>query len=88
MPIFYGFNFPDKALHFTARDRIASIKLLKYKFWGYGHHISKRYGLVYNLNGRYGLQFTLYFGDKVLIGTQNKIALNTFLKSYVSDAQI
>jgi hypothetical protein len=86
--IFYGFNLPDKTLHFTAWDRIVSIKLIKYQFWGYGYHISKRYGLVYNLNGRYGLQITLYSGDKVLIGTQNKNALNTFLKSNVSDAQI
>lgn len=86
--VFYGFNFPDKALNFTAWDRIVSIKLITYQFWSYGYHISKRYGLVYNLNGRYGLQITLNSGDKVLIGTQNKNALNTFLKTYVYDAQV
>jgi len=86
--VFYGFNFPDKTLNFTAWDRIVSIKLITYQFWSYGYHISKRYGLVYNLNGRYGLQITLNSGDKVLIGTQNKNALNTFLKTYVYDAQV
>lgn len=83
--ITYGFNIPGPELHFISWDRISSAKLISYQFWSYGYHVSMRYGLVYNLNGRYGIQIKLNNGEKILIGTQHKNELKSFLNSIYQD---
>ena len=75
--ISYGFNFPTADLN---QIKIADIKecyLITYKFVGFGYHLSRKYGMVYNISGSTGIQIIKHSGEKVLIGTQKWDELKT-----------
>jgi hypothetical protein len=68
--ISYGFNFPSSNLNHINVSDIKECYLVRYNFVGFGYHISKKYGVVYNISGRNGIQIVKNSGEKILIGTQ------------------
>jgi len=67
--IYYGWTVPTKDLNFIPRENIKSCELITHKFVGYGYKLTKRYGIVYNTQGRQGLQILTHGGEKILLGT-------------------
>jgi len=61
---------------------IDSAEIVKYGFLGYGIRYSPKYGVVYNIDGPYGLALDLKNGKKRMIGTQKKEELQEWLNAY------
>jgi len=51
---------------------VKSAKIVDYGFVGYGVRFSRKYGTVYNTNGKNGLALELQNGKKLVIGTQKE----------------
>lgn len=68
--IHYGFNFPTAQLNTIKISDIKECYLTVYSFTGFGYRLSRKYGTVYNLGGRKGIQIIKHNGEKILIGSQ------------------
>ncbi|MCC6369667.1 MAG: hypothetical protein IT236_01540 [Bacteroidia bacterium] len=68
--ISYGFNFPTARLNEIKITDIKECYLTVYGFVGLGYHLSRKYGTVYNISGRKGIQIVKHSGEKILIGSQ------------------
>ena len=77
--ISYGFNFPTSDLNSVKLSDIKEISLVEYRFGGFGYHITKKYGIVYNMKGNKGIQIVLHSGEKLLLGTETGQELKQFL---------
>lgn len=62
---------------------IESAKVINYGFvGGWGIRMSTKYGTVYNVNGKMGLQVVLKSGKKFVLGTQKYEELTEVLSMY------
>ncbi len=62
-------------------EQISKAEIVDYGFvWGWGIRLTHKYGTVYNTKGQIGLAIELKNGKKLLIGTQKRAELETFLK--------
>ncbi|MCX7547102.1 hypothetical protein OS188_03955 [Xanthomarina sp. F1114] len=61
-------------------EDVKSVKIIKYRFVGYGLRLSITHGTVYNTSGTKGLSIELTNGKKYLIGTQKELELQAVLK--------
>ena len=69
--ITYGWNIPSGALNEINLSDVSELKIVEYKFVGYGFRRSHKYGTIYNVIGNKGLQIILKSGKKILLGTNN-----------------
>ena len=60
-------------------SEVASAKIINYGFVGYGIRYGSRHGVVYNIKGKIGLALILKNGQKMVIGTQRHIELDSWL---------
>ena len=60
-------------------SEVEKVDVVNYGFVGYGMRFSRNHGIVYNVDGKYGLFITLKNGKKFTIGTQKKEELEEFL---------
>lgn len=79
----YGFNFPTKDLNYVLKSDIKACHLINYRFSGFGYHLTKQYGIVYNISGNQGIQIVKQSGEKLLIGTQKGEELKQWLEKKV-----
>lgn len=63
-------------------DKIDNIKVLQYKFVGYGIRFSSQYGTCYNTKGNKGIALQLKSGKKYLIGTQDSEKVKSIIQKY------
>ena len=68
--ISYGWNLPTKDLNFIPRENIRVCEVITHPYIGAGYKMTKKYGIVYNTQGRQGLQVITQGGEKILLGTQ------------------
>ena len=62
-------------------DHIKSVSIIDYGFvGGWGYRMSKEYGTIYSVSGSKGLFLILKSGQKLVVGTQNIIELDRFVK--------
>lgn len=73
-------NFSPLAKNYFLWADVKSVKIIDYKFVGYGLRLSTNYGTVYNTNGNKGLALELSNGKKYLIGTQKEVELQAILR--------
>lgn len=84
----YGFNVPMPDLHLLSWAEIDRIELITYSFLGFGYHISRKYGLVYNMHGPHGLQIITKKGSKILLGVQKPTELQACLNLYFNSNEL
>ncbi len=62
-------------------SEIAAMEIVQYGFvGGYGIRLTKKFGTVYNMSGKWGLLIVLKGGKKFCVGTRRKEALEKVLK--------
>jgi hypothetical protein len=78
--ISFGWNIPSNDLNTILLSEIKELSIVEYKFVGYGYHLTKRYGIVYNVMGKKGLQIVKRSGEKILIGTRKADEVREVIK--------
>lgn len=72
-----------------SKDDIAKYKLRKYnaiwEYGGYGMKTRRKAGKCYTISGNTGLQLYLKNGEKLLVGTQKKQALEYAMSKFIGD---
>jgi hypothetical protein len=78
--IAFGWNIPSKDLNEISVTNIKEMRIIRYRFVGYGYRLSKLYGTVYNVRGDLGLQIIGKNGERLLIGTERPDELKEVIK--------
>ncbi|HLV15018.1 MAG TPA: hypothetical protein VKY41_07545 [Xanthomarina sp.] len=67
---------------------LKSVKIINYKFVGYGLRYSSMHGTVYNTKGDKGMSLELFDGRKYVIGTQKDEELQEILNKILASCTI
>lgn len=79
----YGWNlFGPKLNRFRWRD-VQTLRLIRYRFVGYGIRSSRQHGTIHNVSGRIGLQIETKKGGKLMIGTRGPEELDSAVRTIV-----